>query len=82
MQVKATQPGYYGKVYRFVGDVFNIGSEADFSENWMEAVSPGKSSKGKGKAKDSKGKKNPEESELEAPEEELETAQTEDNKEK
>jgi len=39
MRVRATRLGYYEHVRRFVGDVFILLDESQFSKKWMEKVS-------------------------------------------
>lgn len=38
MTVRATQRGFYGGYAREPGEVFQIGSSADFSQKWMAEV--------------------------------------------
>ena len=36
MKVRATQIGYYGLNRRYVGEVFEIKNDQEFSKRWME----------------------------------------------
>lgn len=51
MKVRATRLGYYDLRRRKIGEVFDIKSEKQFSENWMEKV---ESKGGKSESKEPK----------------------------